>query len=321
MARTVGAAAVLLDPLLSRLEASLDSHKDADVRRALEPLVAFADRAHVALVGIIHVNKGLSTDPLTMLMASRAFAAVARSVLFVAQDQENKGTRILGQPKNNLGRGDLPDLAFTIEGKKVADTKEGPVWTSRLVWQGESRRSLDDVIAGVREPAEVRTETKEAADWLTDYLTLYQVASSAQVKAEARKAGFSQRTVERAREKIGAGMTSHGFPRCTYWSAPGLSPGQVDKLLAALPSGANTVAPTPPVLGATGATGATGQNGHVGDGESRLYDMISAGERGSGATESQSRQLRQLRQLSPTNDVTLSVDEAVAALEDDLEPF
>jgi hypothetical protein len=194
----------------------LDSHKDADVRRALEPLVSFADRAHIALLGIIHVNKGLSTDPLTMLMASRAFAAVARSVLFVAQDPDNKTVRVLGEPKNNLGRGDLPDLAFTIEGRKVADTKEGAVWTSGLVWQGESTRSLDDVIHGVREPVEVHTEVAEAAGWLSDYLSLHQVATSQQVKAEGKKVGISADALKRARHKLGVGLTSAGFPRSTY---------------------------------------------------------------------------------------------------------
>ena len=40
----VGAARILLDPLMSRLDAALDSHKDGEVRQALEPLVDYADR-------------------------------------------------------------------------------------------------------------------------------------------------------------------------------------------------------------------------------------------------------------------------------------
>ena len=40
----VDAAFILLDPLLSRLDSALDTHKDAEVRQALEPLVALADR-------------------------------------------------------------------------------------------------------------------------------------------------------------------------------------------------------------------------------------------------------------------------------------
>ncbi len=87
----VGATFVILDPLLSRLDGTLDSHKDADVRRALEPLVAVAERTGISIAGLIHVNKSSSDNPLTSLMASRAFAAVARTVLSSWRIQITKG--------------------------------------------------------------------------------------------------------------------------------------------------------------------------------------------------------------------------------------
>ena len=99
-------ALVVLDPLMSRLDAALDTHKDSEVRRALEPLVTLADRTGVAVLGLIHVNKSSTTDPLTSLMGSRAFAAVARAVLFVMTDPDDENARLLGQAKNNLGRSD-----------------------------------------------------------------------------------------------------------------------------------------------------------------------------------------------------------------------
>jgi len=71
--RDVDAALVLLDPVMSKLAANLDTHKDAEVRLALEPIVAIADKTHAAVLGIIHVNKGTSGDALTLIMGSRAF--------------------------------------------------------------------------------------------------------------------------------------------------------------------------------------------------------------------------------------------------------
>ena len=59
----VNAVLILLDPLLSRLDAALDTHKDAEVRLALEPLVRLATAADIAIMGLIHVNK--STRPVT----------------------------------------------------------------------------------------------------------------------------------------------------------------------------------------------------------------------------------------------------------------
>ncbi len=42
---------------MSRLDAKLDTHKDAEVRIALEPLTALADRTGAAVARLIHVNK------------------------------------------------------------------------------------------------------------------------------------------------------------------------------------------------------------------------------------------------------------------------
>lgn len=218
----VQAALILLDPLMSRLDAKLDTHKDAEVRLALEPLVSIANRTGAAILGLIHLNKSLSTDPLTMLMGSRAFAAVARAVLFCMVDPDDDGGRILGQPKNNLGRTDLPTLTFRIVSAHVADTEEGPVWTGRVDWQAETPRSLAEVMEAASEGAENRTATQEAADWLTDWLTSQGgTDESAVIKREGAKAGHSQDSLKRARRRIGAASNSEGFPRRTYWTLAG----------------------------------------------------------------------------------------------------
>ena len=104
------------------------------------PLPDQRSRSRCAVLGLIHVNKSNSSDPLTTIMASRAFAAVARAVLFVMVDPEDEQTRLLGQPRNNLGRADLPTLAFKIAGYRVASTAEGDAWTGKLAWTGETDR-------------------------------------------------------------------------------------------------------------------------------------------------------------------------------------
>jgi hypothetical protein len=219
--REVNAALTLLDPLLSRLDASLDSHKDAEVRRALEPLVALADATDTAVVGILHVNKSSSTDPLTTLMASRAFAAVARSVLFVMVDPDDEQRRLLGQPKNNLGKSDLPTLAFRIVGERVAETAEGEVWTGRLQWDGESDRSIREALQATVEASGDKTAAAEAAEWLEDFLSSHDGAvESALAKREGGRAGHSPDALKRARRKLGLEAKSIGFPRRTYWRLP-----------------------------------------------------------------------------------------------------
>jgi hypothetical protein len=219
--RVADAALVVLDPLLSRLDVSLDSHKDSEVRQALEPLVSLADVANVCVLGLIHVNKTATTDPLTSIMGSRAFAAVARTVLFVMADPDDESRRLLGTPKNNLGRADLPTLAFRIVGVKVAETDEGEVWTGKLDWLGESERSIRDAIESTAEVATNRTATSEAADWLEDYLSSQtEPVESVLVKSQAKKAGHEKNAVHRACQRLGVTVRSSGFPRKTYWHLP-----------------------------------------------------------------------------------------------------
>jgi hypothetical protein len=213
----VDAAMILLDPLISRLAASLDSHKDGEVRQALEPLVAVADRCHSVVLGLIHTNKTGTADALTAIMGSRAFVAVARSVLFAMTDPYDEDRRLLGQPKNNLGRSDLPTLTYRIAGVMVAETAEGPVWTGRLEWTEDTDLTINDALEAIAQGAR-KGATKDAAEWLAGYLESQGAGvNSKTVEAAAKTAGHAWRTVQRAAEKLNVDQQSSGFPRSTYW--------------------------------------------------------------------------------------------------------
>jgi hypothetical protein len=143
VAHEVDAVLLILDPLISRLDPKLDSHKDADVRMALEPLVAVADLINIPTLGLIHHNKSGSTDPLQVVMASKAFPAVVRSVHTVISDpaDETSNRRLFGTPKNNLGRTELPTLSFVID-SFVLEVEDGTASTGRLVWGAESKITI-----------------------------------------------------------------------------------------------------------------------------------------------------------------------------------
>lgn len=261
----VGAALILLDPLMSRLDSRLDTHKDADVRRALEPLVAIANRTHAAILGVIHVNKSTSTDALTLLMGSRAFTAVARAVLFVMLDPDDDGVRLMGEEKNNLGATNgLPTLAFRIESAHVADTDEGPVWTGRIAWQGDRNTSIRDALEATNVNTEDRSAGEEAAAWLKDRLeAVGGTDDSAAIKAAGLKAGHSPDALKRGRRKIKATVESSGFPRRTFWTLP--DPAAQSERSSRSKSGESAptalTAPTAPTRGSVGSVGAVGAVG------------------------------------------------------------
>jgi hypothetical protein len=222
-AREVDAALLVLDPLISRLDDRLDTHKDADVRRALEPLVAMADQIPIAVWGIIHHNKSGSTDPLQVVMASKAFTAVARSVhtVVIDPDDDTNQRRLFGTPKNNLGRSDpdLPTLSFTIESFAIPiDDMDELALTGRLVWGADSTSSISEALHRSAQSSDEKSATAEAGDWLEDFLSSQGgSAPSAVIKVAGKKAGHSEDALKRARRKLKLHVSSSGFPRSTYW--------------------------------------------------------------------------------------------------------
>ena len=176
----------------------------------------------MAVLGLIHVSKAASFDALTLLMASRAFTAVARAVLFIAAHPDNEEQRLLGQEKNNLGRSDLPTLLFRIRGALVTTTAAGEeVWTGQLVWDGESDLSIRQVLERAAEREGDRAAVKEAAEWLLEYLTAQGgTAPKKTVIAVGNKAGYSRATLGRARHLAGVRAERRGFPSASYWIAP-----------------------------------------------------------------------------------------------------
>lgn len=213
-------ALVILDPLISQLDGKIDTHKDHDVRQALEPLVKMAEESGAAVLGLIHVNKSGDTNALNTLMGSRAFPAVARSVLYVVEDPDDKDIKVMGQPKNNLGKSGLPELTFAIEGVKVHEDEEGPIFSSRLTWKGEVNGQVDHILAKANQPS----KNYAARMWLEQYLLQHGKSPKPEVMDAGKKAGHAETTLQRAFNESGAEKEQGslpGKPNVTFWFMPG----------------------------------------------------------------------------------------------------
>jgi hypothetical protein len=185
--------------------------------------VKIAENCRMAVLGIIHHNKSGSTDPLQLVMGSRAFTAVARSVhtVILDPDDESEQRRLFGTPKNNLGRSDMPTLAFTIASHPI-ETEDGTAWTGKCEWGENSATRISDAI---RKTAAKDTEdsgaTAEAAQWLKDYLITERGSQeSATTKGAGKDAGHSESALQRARTKLKVTTESRGYPRKTWWILP-----------------------------------------------------------------------------------------------------
>ena len=220
----VSAAVLVLDPLTSRVQTGLDTHKDSETRRALEPLADLADRCRLTVVGLMHLNKGGGSDPLTALNGSTAFGGVARSVSFAMfdPDDEERRRKLFGTPKNNLGRSDLPTLAFCTVGVDVTIPGEDePASVGRIEWLDEVEGSIGDAMERANQDPETRTAIGGAAEWLKDYLTRCGgSADSMAIREAGRGEGHNARTLQRAMKRVGARAESikDAFPRRTLWT-------------------------------------------------------------------------------------------------------
>jgi hypothetical protein len=215
-------AAVLLsvDPLLSAVDGKYDSHKDREVREALEPLKDFAERTGCVVLGNAHYSKGNSRDALTLMMGSAAFGNVPRAVLGFARDEDAEdGSRVLSQVKNNLGREDLPSLKYTIE-ETTVETRAGAAPVGRLVMQGESDRHVRDILGSHADDGD-----RGATDELVELLTAMLVEAGGEIPAadgmkrlRATGSAASDATVYRARCRAGIKAQKPSFGSGWVWT-------------------------------------------------------------------------------------------------------
>lgn len=236
-------ALIVVDPLVSAV--SGDSHKNAEVRRSLSPLVELAERMNAALLGITHYSKGTTgRDPLERVSGSLAFGALARIVYGTAKrkpegDDTTQGGFILARCKSNIGP-DGGGFAYASEVISVA----GGIDACRVVWGAPLEGTARDLLAEAEAQPE-DDDRQDAAGFLRDLLS-DGPASRIHVEDAARKAGIAWRTVQRAMKEAGVTSRRDGFGKPAVWSMVGSRASYA------------TVAPVTP-HSESGADGATGE--------------------------------------------------------------
>ena len=244
--KTHDVALLILDPLLSMIDASVNDYRAREVRAALEPLVAVADKTRCTVYALAHFTKSAGSDPLLLIGGSAGFGQLVRAAVGFARDDET-GECVLSTIKNNLGREDLPSLTYTIE-PVTLNTIEGPSDVSRLVFGAESERHVRDMLRdrGSDDDVDARNEAKE---WVTKYLVDSggEAIASDALKAAARD-GIARTTLQRARKLAGVSSSKDGFGGPWIWrlaSPPPNDSGDV-AVIHTLPARAPIPTPTEP---------------------------------------------------------------------------
>jgi 5S rRNA maturation endonuclease (ribonuclease M5) len=226
-AEEYGVALLIADPLLSLIDGKINDYRAAEVRQALEPLIAAADRSHFTILGLAHFTKSGAADPLARIAGSGAFGQLIRSAIVFSRVEDTAddepGGFVMSLEKNNLGRLDLPSHEYAIQPVTVDIPDDEPAYLSRFVLGPETTTSVKEQMQASLHPDADRDTTTDAAAWLRSYLEdMGGSEMAADLKKAGRAAGFSDTALDRAKKKLRITSQSSGFgkEKRAYWHLP-----------------------------------------------------------------------------------------------------
>lgn len=205
-----GARYVVLDPIMSFLDGSVNIASDQSVRAALAPLADLAARHHCVIQMVRHLNKGSGKNPLYRDLYSIGFIASCRVSWLVACDPYLPKRYVLTQPKNNLDT-PQPNLSYAIESAESG--------VARTAWRGVAACSNGELLTGM--PTRLRMRMR-AQEFLLDFLK-HGSRTTREIWDAAKMLPFSARTLDRARKRLDIrSVPVHvGTPQqINYWLLP-----------------------------------------------------------------------------------------------------
>lgn len=222
LSETGGAALLIVDPIVNAVIG--DSHKNSDVRRALAPLVAVAQKHNAAVLGISHFTKGSQgREPVERVTGSLAFGALARIVMIAAastpdgDEPAENAPRLLARAKSNIG----PDRGGFRYVVKAGPIRNRPgIETSWVEWQGAVAGSARELLAEM-EPtaADDGSALSDAEQFLLDALQ-DGPAGVNDIRKRSAAAGHAWATIRRAKDRLGVVATKGGMAAGWRWSLP-----------------------------------------------------------------------------------------------------
>lgn len=185
--------AVMIDPVVMAVDK--DSHRNAEVRQGLQPIVDFAKTTGAAVVGITHFTKWTDgKDPLQSVTGSLAFTALPRVVWGAASTKDDGTMGRLVRMASNIGpKGGGFEYVLSQEPVPGHDFN-----AQRVHWGAALEGSAWSLLDG----DEHQSAIEEAKQFLRDALRDGPMAHT-DIKAAATANGHAWRTVERAKQSIG----------------------------------------------------------------------------------------------------------------------
>jgi AAA domain/Primase C terminal 1 (PriCT-1) len=204
-------ALVVLDPINSFLSHKVDAHRDAEIRRVLDPLGAMAARRGFASLAVVHLNRRADSDVLNRITGSGGYGGSARSILTFGRHPDNDAQRVVAA-EGNWQKESQSDLFELREVIVFPDADPEEQTQPPLVHVGGCELQSSDLIEPLDDD---RTALEEAKDYLLGELAFGPVPV-VDLHRGADANGLSWRTVERAKKLLGVEarrVSASGTPR------------------------------------------------------------------------------------------------------------
>ena len=219
---------LIIDTVVAHMPMAHDSYKEQAVRAVLKPVKAMCERVGMGVLGLMHTNRREDKAILSRISGSGGFGGLARSVLLMGLDPNEPPetpNRVLVHGKSNVGKF-APTLRMHVEEREVpvGPTINGVQQAGRwgvLVTDGVSSLTAEALLSPAASEEE-RTQTDEAMAFLDGRLTNVPVLS-ATLKSEAKGEGISERTLQRAAQRMGVETRTRDYMQPgnpTVWSRP-----------------------------------------------------------------------------------------------------
>jgi putative DNA primase/helicase len=201
---------LVIDPASSYLGSAKGNHVNrnngGDVRTILAHLASFAAKHELAVLAVSHLNKSSGASAITRIMGSTEWVAVPRAV-FLVTEEAGTDRRLFLPLKNNLGP-DRIGYAFRVENRIVANGID----TSAIVWDHDPVTvTADEALAAAAKKA-----PSAAIDFLQQALSDGPMDQTEIVRL-GKEAGYSEKSLRTAREKLGVQPKKEGFGKTGKW--------------------------------------------------------------------------------------------------------
>ena len=206
------ASFLVIDPLFAHLAGNVNSYRDQDVRRALSPLAKMAEDNGVAVLVVRHLNKALGGSALYRGGGSIGIIGQARLAMLLGRNPENKEALVLAPTKSNISK-HTSSLALRV----ISSENDKDVGV--IQWEGDSSYEASDLISPDK-PRKSPALTK-AVEWLDKELQNGLPHLVSDIKANAKAAGISDKTLQRAKGKLKVKSVQPSGPgNPWYWKLP-----------------------------------------------------------------------------------------------------